>query len=144
MDKVVYKYKDEFQIDTSKDGYIVSMRIAEDDGDAIYQLLDLPKEELRKLARAICVHLNERIVTQEFPKLVHGDSWYDWMEQATFKYQFRDRVKWKGRLSTNSTGEIMEGYRAPDGKVSYSVNVDCGWDVVVTVPEELLEKIDDI
>lgn len=83
-----------------------------------------------------------RPVRQIFPPEVHGDPQTDWMEQTTFKYQFRDRVKWAGR-SGPASGEIMEGYRAPDSKVSYSVRVDCGWDVVVVVPEELLEKIDD-
>lgn len=57
MDKVIYKYKDEFQIDTSKDGYIVSMRIAEDDGDVIYQLVDLSEEELAKLCKSLVSHL---------------------------------------------------------------------------------------
>ena len=99
-------------------------------------LSDYTDEELKEELKS------RQPIRQIFPQEVHGDPQTDWMEQASFKYQFRDRVRWLGRQAPKSTGEVMEGYKDKDGKVFYSVNVDCGWDVVVTVPEELLEKID--
>lgn len=62
MSKVIYNY-DGFQLDTYKDDYILSMRVAEDDGDVIYQLQELPKEELARLYKAIGKAMTRRTYT---------------------------------------------------------------------------------
>ena len=58
MDKVVYKYKDEFQIDTYKDDrYILSTRVSEDNGDVVYQLVEISEKSLLNLGYSVLLHI---------------------------------------------------------------------------------------
>lgn len=71
---------------------------------------------------------------------IQGDSQYDWMEQAKFKFQRDDLVEWKSK-SGISKGNIIEGYLAPD-QVYYSVYVEAGgYELVISVPEKELKKV---
>lgn len=146
MSKVIYNY-DGFQLDTYKDDYILSMRVAEDDGDVIYQLQELPKEELARLYKAIGKAMTRRTYTTMYEGRpvyktddIQGDSQYDWMEQAKFKYQRDDLVEWKSK-SGISRGNIIEAFQAPD-QVYYSVYVEAGgYELIVSVPEKELKKV---